>query len=157
MPARPLSPLSLPLSSGPALSVSFLSHARPFLSLSRRPQLSARPQTPAHVPPPWTRPRLRDLQPHSHVLAPFEPRASLTHFPLLTCALSRTLSPPLSLCARDQVAPPPLTEGRCPFCDRRQAHAPSVASMSSASRWISGVRPRSSSLDLIRADLISAF
>jgi hypothetical protein len=78
-------------------------------------------------------PRPRVLRPSPHVLAPFEPRAPLAHFPPLTCALSRTLSPPLLLCARNQVAPPPLTEDRHPFCDHRRAHAPSLASVSSAS------------------------
>jgi hypothetical protein len=59
----------------------------------------------------------------------FRSRTSLDHFPVppLACALSRTLSPPLSLCARDQVTSPPLTE------DRRRARAPSVAAVSSAS------------------------
>jgi hypothetical protein len=38
---------------------------------------------------------------------------------------------PLSLCARDQIAPSPLTVDRRPFCDRRRARAPSVASVSS--------------------------
>jgi hypothetical protein len=83
--------------------------------------------------PSWTRPRLRDLWPPPHVLAPFEPHAPLAHFPPLTCALIRNLSPPLSLCAHDQVAPPPLTEDRRPFYDRRRARGPSVASVSSAS------------------------
>jgi hypothetical protein len=131
-PRTPSLPLSLPLPSGPRLSVPFLSHARPLLSLSHRPHLSARPQPAVHVPPPWTRPRPRDLRPPPHVLAPFEPRAPLAHFPPLTCALSRTLSPPLSLCARDQIAPSPLTVDRRPFYDHRRARAPSVASVSSA-------------------------
>jgi hypothetical protein len=115
------------------LSAPFLSHACPLLSLSHRPHLSDRPQPPAHIPPLWTRPRPRDLRPPPHILAHFEPHAPLAHFPLLTCALSRTLSPPLSLCARDQVALPPLTEDHRSFCDRRRARAPSVASVSSAS------------------------
>jgi hypothetical protein len=62
----------------------------------------------------------------------FRSRTPLAHFPPLSCALSRTLSPPLSLCARDQVAPSPLTEDRRPFCDRRRARAPSIAAVSSA-------------------------
>jgi hypothetical protein len=77
-----------------------LSHARPLLSLSRRPHLSARPQPPAHDPPPWTRPRPRDLRPPPHVPTSFEPRALLAHLPPLTCALSRTLSPSLAPRAR---------------------------------------------------------
>jgi hypothetical protein len=105
----------------------------PLFSLSRRLHLLARPQPPAHDPPPWTRPRPRDLWPPSHVLAPFEPRTPLTHLPPLTCALSRTLSPSLSLCARDQGAPPPPTVDCRLFCDRRRARAPSIASVSSAS------------------------
>jgi hypothetical protein len=50
---------------------------------------------------PWTRPRPRVLRPSPYALVPFEPRAPLDHFPLLTCALSRALSPPLSPCARN--------------------------------------------------------
>jgi hypothetical protein len=38
---------------------------------------------------------------------------------------------PLSLYARDQIDPLPLTIDRRPFCDRRQARTPSVASVSS--------------------------
>jgi hypothetical protein len=41
--------------------------------------------------------------------------------------------PSLSLCARDQIAPLLLTEDRRLFCVRRRAHAPFVASVSSAS------------------------
>jgi hypothetical protein len=102
------------------------------LSLSRRPHLSARPQPPAHDPPPWTCPRPRDLRPPPHVLAPFEPHAPLTHLPPLTCDLNRTLSPSLSLCTRDQRAPPPPTVDCRPFYDRRRARAPFVASVSYA-------------------------
>jgi hypothetical protein len=102
------------------------------LSLSRQPHLSARPQPPAHDPPPWTRPRPRDLRPPSHVLAPFEPRAPLAHLPLLTCALSRTLLSSLSLCARDRRVPPPPTVDCHPVCDRRRACTSSVASVSPA-------------------------
>jgi hypothetical protein len=72
-------------------------------------------------------------RPRPRVLAPFEPHAPLAHFPSLTCALSRTLSPPLSLCARDQIALPPLTVDHRPFYDRRRARAPYVASVSFAS------------------------
>jgi hypothetical protein len=113
---------AIPFARAPALS----------LSLSHRPHLSARPQPFAHDPPPWTRPRPRDLRPPPHVLAPFEPCAPLAHLPPLTCALSRTLSPSLSLSARDQRALPPPTADCHPFCDRRRARAPSVASVSSA-------------------------
>jgi hypothetical protein len=94
--------------------------------------MSARLQPPAHDPPPWTRPRPRDLRPPPHVLAPFEPHVPLAHLPLLTSTLNRTLSPSLSLCARDQRAPPPPSVDCRPFCDRRRARAPSVASVSSA-------------------------
>jgi hypothetical protein len=111
----------------------FLSPVRSLLSLSCRPHLSARPQPPAHDPPSWTRPRPRDLRPSPHVPTPFEPCALLAHLPSLTCALSRTLSPSLSLCPRDQRAPPPPTVDRHPFYDHRRARAPSVASVSSAS------------------------
>jgi hypothetical protein len=60
------------------------------------------------------------------------PRTPLAHLSLLTCPLSQTLSPSLSLCAHDQRAPPPPTVDCRPFCDRRRARAPSVASVSSA-------------------------
>jgi hypothetical protein len=63
----------------------------------------------------------------------FRSRMPLAHFPPLTCALNRTLSSPLSLFARNQVAPPLLTEDCRPFHDRRRARAPSVAAVSSAS------------------------
>jgi hypothetical protein len=63
----------------------------------------------------------------------FRRRTLLAHFPPLTCTLNRTLLPPLSLCARDQVAPPPLTEDHHSFYDRRRARAPSIAAVSSAS------------------------
>jgi hypothetical protein len=110
-----------------------LSPTRSLLSLSYRPHLSARPQLPAHDPPQWTRPRSRILRPRPSVCAPFEPRALLAHLPSLTCTLSRTPSPSLSLYARDERAPPPPTVDRRPFCDRRRARIPSVASVSSAS------------------------
>jgi hypothetical protein len=128
---RPLS-LSLLLPRGPGLSAPFLSHALCSLSQSRRPHLSARPQPPAHDPPHWTRQRPRDLRPPPHILAPFEPRAPLAHLPPLTCTLRRTLSPSLSLCARDQRAPPPPIVDCRPFYDRRRARAPSATSVSSA-------------------------
>jgi hypothetical protein len=64
---------------------------------------------------------------------PFEPRALLAHLPSLTCALSQTLSPSLSLCPHEQRAPPPLIVARNPFCDHRHARAPSFASISCAS------------------------
>jgi hypothetical protein len=45
---------------------------------------------------------------------PFRPCAPLAHSPLLTCALSRALSPPLSPCARNQATPSSLIEDcRC--------------------------------------------
>jgi hypothetical protein len=95
-PSLPLS-LAAPWSrSGGAV----LSPACSLLSLSYRPHLSARPQLPAHDPPQWTRPRPRILRPRPSVCALFEPRALLAHLPSLTCALSRTPSPSLSLCAR---------------------------------------------------------
>jgi hypothetical protein len=130
-PAHPLSP-SLSLPRGLGLSAPFVSHTRPLLSLSCRPHQSARPQPPAHDPPPWTRPRPRDLWPPPHVPALFEPRALLAHLPLLTCALSQTRSPSLSLCARDQRAPPRPTVDCRSFCNRRRARVLSVASVSSA-------------------------
>jgi hypothetical protein len=46
--------------------------------------------------PPWTRPRPRISWPPLHALNPFRARTSLTHSPLLICALSRALSLSLS-------------------------------------------------------------
>jgi hypothetical protein len=118
---------------GPVLSTPFFAPTCPLsLSVPRSPPVSPSP-TSHPRPSPWTRPRPRVLRPPPHVLASFEPRAPLAYFPPLTCALSQTLSPPLSLCARNQEAPPPLTEDRHPFCDRRRSRAPSLASLSSAS------------------------
>jgi hypothetical protein len=111
---------------------SFRTCARFSLSILPSPPVSPSPTSRPH-PSPWTRPRPRVLRPPPHVLTPFEPRAPLTHFPLLTCALSRTLSPPLSLYASDQVASSPLTVDHRPFCDRRRARTPSVAAVSSTS------------------------
>jgi hypothetical protein len=131
--SAPTSTTSVPLSLAAPwarLVGAVLLHARPLLSLSHRPHLSVRPQPPTHDPPPWTRPRRRDPWPPLHVLAPFEPRALLAHLPPLTCTLSQTLSHSLSLCAHDQRAPPPPTVYYRPFCDRRRARAPSVASVS---------------------------
>jgi hypothetical protein len=109
-----------------------LSHARPLLSLSRRPHLSAHPQPPDHDPLPWTRPRPCVLRPHSRTHAPFEPRALLAHLPSLICALYQTLSPSLSLCPHVQGAPPPPAIDRCLFCGHRRVLAPSSATMSFA-------------------------
>jgi hypothetical protein len=126
--ANPRTSLPLSLAAPWARSVgAVLSPARSFLSLSYRPHLSAHPQPPAHDPPPWTRPCLRVLRPRNCTFAPFEPRALLAHLPSLTCALSRTPSPSLSLCARGQRAPP------LPTVDRHRARIPYVASVSSAS------------------------
>jgi hypothetical protein len=125
--------LSLSLAAPWARLVSaILSHARPLLSLSRRPHLSARPHSPAHDPPPWTHPQPRDLRLPPHVPAHFEPRALLAHLSLLTCALSRTLSHSPSHYARNQGAPPPPTIDYRSFCGPRRARAPSVASVSFA-------------------------
>jgi hypothetical protein len=97
---RALSP-SLSLAAPWARSVSaVLSHAHPVLSLSRRPHLSARPQPPAHVPPPWTRPRPRNLRPPPHVLAPFEPCALLTLFPTHLRPQPNPLALSLALCSQ---------------------------------------------------------
>jgi hypothetical protein len=80
-------------------------------------------------------PRPHVLRPRSRARASLEAarRSSTPPPPPLTCALSRTLSPRLSLCARDQVAPPPLAEDRRPLRDRHRARAPFVAAVSSAS------------------------
>jgi hypothetical protein len=118
---------------GANLSAPFLFPV-PALSLFVPPSPSiSHPQPPAHDPPPWTRPRPRVLRPRPRACAPFEPRALLAHLPSLICALSRAPSLSLPLCARDQRTPPPLTVGRCLFCNHCCARAPSFASVSSAS------------------------
>src|SRR5690349_21435591 len=111
--------LSLSLLCGVDLSAPFLFPV-PALSLSVLPSPPvSHPQPPTHDPPSWTRPRPRILRPRTRACAPFEPHALLAHLPSLIYALSR--APSLSLCARDQRTPPPLTVGRCPFCDHRRA------------------------------------
>jgi hypothetical protein len=102
-------------------------------SLSRRPHLSAVPNLSPTISPPWTCPRSGVLQPHPRACAPFEPRTLLAHLPLLICALSQTLSLSLSLCSREQRAPPPPAIDCCPFCGHHRVCAPSHATMSSAS------------------------
>jgi hypothetical protein len=85
-------------------------------------------------PSPWTRPRPRVLQPPPHSLGPLEPHAPLAHFPLLTCALSRALSPPLSPCVRNQTSSTAAHQRRSSFRDRRWARimlVPSVRSTAS--------------------------
>jgi hypothetical protein len=92
----------VPLASMPTLS----------LSVPRTPPLSPSP-TSRPRPSPWTRPQPRLLRPPPHVLAPFEPRAPLA------CALSRTPSPPLSPCARDQTSSAAAHQRPSAFRDRR--------------------------------------
>jgi hypothetical protein len=50
---------------------------------------------------------------------PFRPHAPLAHFSLLTCALSRALSPPLSPGVRNQTSSATAHRGPPPFCDHR--------------------------------------
>jgi hypothetical protein len=89
-----------------------------------QPSLTSRPRS-----LPWTRPRPCVHRPRPRAHAPFEPRALLAHLPSLTCTLSQTRSPSLSLCPREQRAPPPLIIGRYPFCDYHRARTPSFASV----------------------------
>jgi hypothetical protein len=127
--SMPTSAPSLPLSLAAPwakLVDAVLLHTRPLLSLSRRPHLSARPQPPAHDPPPWTRPRPHVLRPRPRTRAPFEPHALLAHLPSLICALCQTLS----LFPRVQGAPPPSAVDRCLFCSHRRVRAPSSATVS---------------------------
>jgi hypothetical protein len=133
--SAPTSAPSLPLSLAAPwarLVGAVLSHARPLLSLSHRPHLSARPQPPAHDPPLWTRPRPRVLRPCPHTRTPFEPRALLAHLPSLICTLCQTLLPSLSLCPRTQRAPPPPAVDCCLFCGHCCVRAPYSATVSSA-------------------------
>jgi hypothetical protein len=76
---------------------------------------------------------LRALRPRPRAHAPFDPRTLLAHLPSFICALSQTPSPSLSLCPREQRAPPPLTIARCPFCVHHRVRAPSSATVSFAS------------------------
>jgi hypothetical protein len=102
------------------------------LSLSRRPHLSAVSNLPPTISPPWTRSRPCVLQPRLSPRAPFEPRALLAHLPSLICALCPVPSPSLSLCPREQRAPPPLADAHRMFCGHRCACAPSSATVSFA-------------------------
>jgi hypothetical protein len=101
VPTRaPSLPLSVLLPRGLGLSASFLSHARPLPSLSRRSHLSAHPQPPAHDPPPG---RAHDLAISGHL---------------------RTSSPLLSLAPCSPTFPrslAPSVEPSCPLS--RSAHA----------------------------------
>jgi hypothetical protein len=103
------------------------------LSLSRRPHLSAIPNLLPTISSPWTHPRPRVLRPRPRACAPFEPRALLAHLPSLICALSQTPSPSLSLCPREQRAPPSPAIGYCPLCGHHRVRAPSSATVSFAS------------------------
>jgi hypothetical protein len=109
---------------------SFLPRARS-LSLSRHPHLSAIHNLPPMISPPWTRPRPCVLRPHPCARAPFELRALLAHLFSLICALCQILSPSLSLCPREQRAPPSPADDHCLFRGRRRARAPSSATVSS--------------------------
>jgi hypothetical protein len=105
----------------------------PTLSLSRCPHVSAVPNLSPTISPPWMRPRPRVLRSRPCARAPFVPRALLAHLSSISCALSQTPSPSLSLCPREQRAPPPPAVGCCPFCGHRRVRAPSRATVSSAS------------------------
>jgi hypothetical protein len=101
------------------------------ISVSPSPPIS-HPQTPAHDPSPWTRPRPHVLRPRPRACIHFEPRAMLADLPSLTCTLSQTTLPSLSLCTCDQRAPPPPTNVLRPFYGRRGTpHHVSIAAVSS--------------------------
>jgi hypothetical protein len=102
------------------------------LSLPRRPHLSVVLNLPPTISPPWTRPRPRVLQPRPCAHAPFEPCVLLAYLSSLNCALYPTLSPSLSLCPREQGAPPPPADAHCLFRGRHRVGAPSSATVSSA-------------------------
>jgi hypothetical protein len=85
------------------------------------------------ISPPWTCPRLLVLRPLPRARAPFEPCAQLAHLPSLICTLCQTPSPSLSLCPREQRAPPPPAVDYWPFYGHRHFRAPSNATVSFAS------------------------
>jgi hypothetical protein len=93
-------PLSLLLLCGAELSAPFF-FPTPTLSLSRRPHLLVVPNLSPTISTSWTRPHPHVPRPCPRAQAPFEPRALLAHLPSLTCALSQTPSPSLSLCPRE--------------------------------------------------------
>jgi hypothetical protein len=84
------------------------------------------------TPLPWMHPRPHNPRPHPHALAPLEPTPRSPTSPC-SFAPSAEHSPSLSPCARIQATPPPLTEVRHPFYDRRWARSAPVALVSSAS------------------------
>jgi hypothetical protein len=83
---------------------------------------------------PWSprrgRPCSRVLRPCPRARAPFEPRALLAHLPLFICALCQTPSPSLSLCPREQRAPPP------PVVDCCRSAVTVASAPHSVSRWV---------------------
>jgi hypothetical protein len=120
-------------------------HRSPFthpFSLTRgsRRSESSPPNCPRFSP--WTRPRPGISRPRPTRPSLFWSPPTLTRFSLLSCALSRAPSPSLSLCERDQGAPPLLTEVRRTFHDRRRALAAPIASVSSASLLATQDTPR---------------
>jgi hypothetical protein len=103
--------LSLPLPSGPVLSASFLSHARPLSLCPATPPISPSP-TSCPRPSSWTRPRPRVIRPPPHVLTPFEPAP---RSPTSPRSLAPSVKPPRPLshpAHATRQAPPPLTEDR---------------------------------------------
>jgi hypothetical protein len=79
---------------------------------------------------------------------PLEPTP--THsLPYLSCAPSRTLSPPLSLCAHQGV-PPPLAVVSCLFYGHRRALSSPIASESSASSSAARDTPQFAPTPLVR-------
>jgi hypothetical protein len=111
---------SLSLSGGPFPSALAARSCSFPLSAPRTPPVRFPVPNLSSTPPPWTRPRPRVFQLPPHALGPFRARTPLAHFPLLICAPSRAPSPSLSPCARNQVAPPPLTDVCHPFYGHRR-------------------------------------
>jgi hypothetical protein len=107
--ARSLSLSPFRCSVGQACRHRFPSRSCPFSLTARGPTRQVLIPNLSPTPPPWTRPCLR-IPATSTRPRPFRAHTLLAHFPLLICTLNRALSPSLSPCACNQVAPPPLTD-----------------------------------------------
>jgi hypothetical protein len=116
-------------------------HVRPLsLSLPRRLHWSAVLNLPPTISPPWTRPRSprrgrahdRTFSGHVRAPAPLLSPAPYSPTPPLSFAPSAQLSRPLSLCPREQGAPPPPADDHCLFRGRRCTHVSSSVTVSFA-------------------------
>jgi hypothetical protein len=130
-PERALSPpLSLPCGLDLSVLVPWRAPTLP-LSVPSSPPVS-RPQPPAHDLPAVDAPTTARSPATSVRPRPFWAPRPARPLPSLICVVCQTLSPSLSLCPREQRAPPPPADDHCMFCGRRRARAPSSATVSSA-------------------------